>query len=334
MDGVPHGASSSSRSPRAEHLRLLVKVARMYHERGLRQPQIAADLHISQPRVSRLLKQAVDMGVVRTVVTVPSGVHTDLEEQLHDRYGLRDAVVVDVGDSPDSLLLGLGGAAASYLEATLTGGDAIGISSWSATLLAAVEAMRPKPTPVADRVVQVVGGLGAPEVQMQATRLTGRLADLTGAQPVFMPSPGLVSTPALQRAISADGAVAAVMASWDSLTVALVGIGSLEPSPLLRRSGNAIAEDHLAELRELGAVGDICLRHFDAEGALVPSSFDERVVGISPARLRAIDRRVAVAGGERKFSAIRAALLGGWVNVLITDVGVAERLVADRASGG
>ena len=46
----------------ADQLRLLARVARMYHERGMRQPQIAADLHISQSRVSRLLRQASEQG--------------------------------------------------------------------------------------------------------------------------------------------------------------------------------------------------------------------------------------------------------------------------------
>src|SRR4051812_21869307 len=51
-----------------DQIRLLTKVARMYHERGMRQPQIAQQLHISQPRVSRLLKRAVELGIVRTTV--------------------------------------------------------------------------------------------------------------------------------------------------------------------------------------------------------------------------------------------------------------------------
>ena len=100
--------------------------------------------------------------------------------------------------------------AAAYLDSTLIGDAVIGVSSWSASLLAAVEVMRPKRTQVADRVVQVVGGVGSPEVQMQATRLTGRLAELTGASPVFIPSPGLVGSRTLQQALMADPGVAAV----------------------------------------------------------------------------------------------------------------------------
>jgi ribonucleoside-diphosphate reductase beta chain len=44
-----------------EHLRLITKIARLYHEQGIRQPQIAAELNMSQAKISRLLKQAVEL---------------------------------------------------------------------------------------------------------------------------------------------------------------------------------------------------------------------------------------------------------------------------------
>jgi DNA-binding transcriptional regulator LsrR (DeoR family) len=265
---------------------------------------------------------------VRTVVVAPMGVHTELEDALQRRYGLRDVVVVDVeGDRDSDVTPALGAAAAAYLDATLKGGDVIGISSWSATLLAAVDVMKPKHVPVADRVVQIVGGLGSPEVQLQATRLTGRLAELTGARPAFVPSPGLVGSPALRQALLEDDGVRDVIALWQDLTMALVGIGSLEPSPLLRLSGNAVAESDQAELRALGAVGDVCMRFFDARGRMIHSALDGRIIGITGEDLRKVDRRIAVAGGSRKVSAIRAALEGDWVNILVTDLGVARSLL-------
>ena len=74
----------------------MVKVARLYHEHGVRQPEIARRLHISQARVSRLLKQAELDGIVRTTVVVPEGVQTGARGGSSRRaYGLREAVVVE-----------------------------------------------------------------------------------------------------------------------------------------------------------------------------------------------------------------------------------------------
>jgi DNA-binding transcriptional regulator LsrR (DeoR family) len=311
-----------------EQMRLMAKIARMYHERGMRQSQIADELHVSQPRVSRLLKRAGEVGIVRTTIALPAGVYTDVEDELEELYGLGEAVVVDAGGAQD-VTRALGAAAAVYLETTLTGGDTVGISSWSATFLAAVESMRPARVQVVDTVTQVVGGIGDPRVQMEATRLIGLFAAATGANPVFMPAPGMLSTAVARDSLVADPTVAGVIALWPRLTMALVGIGSLEPSPLLRESGNALAESDQAALREAGAVGDICLRFFDAAGVPVRSAVDDRVIGIDFEELRKVPRRVAVAGGARKHSAIRAALLGGWVNVLVTDLDEARRLIDD-----
>lgn len=315
--------------PTDEQIRLITKVARMYHERGMRQAEIAVQLHVSQPRVSRLLKRAVELGVVRTTVIAPRGVHSSLEEQVESAYGVREVVVADTGEVEDgeAQMPVLAAAAAVYLETTLIGGDRIGISSWSSTLLATVEAFHPRPTAVADLVVQVLGGVGLQSAQAHATRLTGGLASLTGATPVYLPAPGLVASAITRDALVKDPNIASVLSLTQDLTLVLAGIGSLEPSPLLRESGNAIAAEDQEELRRVGAVGDVCLRFFDAEGRPVASSLSDRVIGISDTDLRAVPRRVGVAGGSRKLGAIRAALLGGWVNVLITDQWVAQRLL-------
>ncbi len=313
-------------------LRLLTKVARLYHEQGVNQPQIAAQLHISQPRVSRLLRQAVELGIVRTTVLTPPGVFAELEERVQTKFGLRDVVVADVGGpgaDEQAVLSAIGGAAAVYLEATLTGGDVIGISSWSSTLLATVDSMRPRPTRVADQVVQVLGGVGSATAQAYATRLAERLAMLTGATAVFLPAPGLAASPAARTTLMADPHIRDVVASYRSLTMVLAGVGSLEPSQLLRQSGNAIAETDQESLRSVGAVGDVCLRFFNEQGAPVKSPLDRRVLGIDTETLRSRPRVVGVAGGGRKFTAIRAALLGGWINVLITDLETAQRLDAE-----
>jgi DNA-binding transcriptional regulator LsrR (DeoR family) len=60
---------------------------------------------------------------------------------------------------------------------------------------------------------------------------------------------------------------------------------------------------------------------------LVPSDLDDRVVGIDADTLRKIPRRIGIAGGRSKHSAIRAAVIGGWVNVLLTDTGTAAALL-------
>lgn len=316
----------------SEDTRLMTKVARMYHEQGMRQPEIAERLNISQPRVSRLLKKAVATGVVRTTVVAPRGVFADVEEQVERLYGLREVVIADAGDEEDELVItpALGAAAAFYLETTLAGGERIGLSSWSSTLLSTVDSMRPRHSHECESVVQVLGGLGQPSAQARATHLVGRLVQVTGATATYLPAPGLVATAETRAALMRESSISQAVNAFPELTVLLAGIGSLKPSPLLRASGNAVGPDDEDRLRKAGAVGDVCMRYFDKDGGPVESHLDDRLLGIETETLLAIPRRVGVAGGQRKHEAIRAALLGGWINTLITDNATAAYLVHAR----
>ena len=309
-----------------ENARLMTKVARLYHEQGLSQPNISSRLHISQSRVSRLLTKATEVGIVRTTVVNTAGVYAELEDELEKKYSISEIVIVDTAESEEQILKSLGSAAAHYLESTLTGGDKIGISSWSSSLLSTVEAMRPKVSKVADEVVQVIGGVGESNAQAHAVRLAGRLAEVTGARVSYLPAPGLVNSPEAARALFANQNISSVLKSVEGLTLLLVGIGSIEPSKLLKESGNSLSEKERKDLTRLGAVGDVCMRYFDEEGKSLKTNLDKRIIGIQADQLKKISRRVAVAGGSRKFKAIKAALDGGWVNVLITDYKTAKKL--------
>jgi DNA-binding transcriptional regulator LsrR (DeoR family) len=315
---------------RDERLRLMTKVARLYHEHGVNQPDIARRLHVSQARISRLLKQAQEQGIVRTTVTVPDGVWTELEDRLEALYGLREAIVVECLDSSEEgIAYDLGVATAAYLETTLTGGDVVGVSSWSGTLLSAADAMRPLPRAGASRIVQLVGGVGNPRAEAHAAHLTQRFAQLTGGEPTFLLAPGIATSARARAALLKDQFVREAVAAWDDVTLALVGIGALEPSSLLQSSGNIFSDRELNALGALGAAGDVCLRFFDGRGEPIVSDFDRRVIGVRLEQLKLVDRCVGVAGSARKYQAIRGAVLGGWVNVLITDHVTAERLAAE-----
>jgi DNA-binding transcriptional regulator LsrR (DeoR family) len=192
--------------------------------------------------------------------------------------------------------------------------------------------MRPLPPKAgAERALQLFGGVGNPAAEAHAARLTQRFADLTGARPTFLLAPGIATSVTAREALTTDRFVKEALDGLAEVTLALVGIGALEPSSLLQSSGNIFSEPELHALGEQGAVGDICLRFFDADGARVESDVDRRVIGVSLEQLRATDRSVGIAGGARKYEAIRGALKGGWINVLITDSATAERLLGEPA---
>lgn len=317
---------------RVDELRLMAKVARMYYGQGLRQTEIMERLNVSQSTISRLLKRAEAEGIVRITVTVPAGAHPELEEGLQAAYGLKEVIVMDCVDDEAQIVRDLGAAAAFYMETTLRPGDVIGISSWSAALLAMVDAMHPSQKGAGARVVQILGGIGNPVAEVHATHLTQRLANLIGGSATLLPAPGVVGSAEARRVMLRDQFVQQAMGLFKSVTVALVGIGGVEPSQMLSLSGNVFSSQELRELDARGAVGDICLRFFDNEGVPVSTPLAERVIGMSLDELKRVNRVVGIAGGGRKTAAIRGALAGKWINVLITDRRTAEQLLEEKAA--
>lgn len=317
---------------RIDELRLLAKVARMYHEQGLSQQEIADQLDLSQSGVSRLLKRAENEQVVRVVVMPPPGTYTDLEEALQERFGLKDVIIVDSSDDDQQILRDLGAAAAYYLEHTLRDDEIIGISSWSETLLAMVRSMHPLTRSNGTKVVQILGGVGNPAAEVHATHLTRTLADVVKGEAVFLPAPGVAGSKRARDILLADQYVREAVQLFPAVTLALVGIGSLEPSRLLASSGNVFSEAEIELLQARGAVGDICLNFFDDAGRPVKTPLDSRVISVDLKQLAQVRRCVGIAGGQRKQAAIHGALSGGLINVLITDLAVARNLLSHESS--
>lgn len=313
---------------RTNELRLIARVAQMYHIEKQRQADIAEHLRMSQATVSRMLKRALDEEIVRTTVVAPAGTFAALEDALRARFNLPEAIVVECAEERDAEIMArIGEAAAHFLEATLQADEVIGVSSWSETILKMVDNIHPIKGTKAKYVVQTLGGMGDPSVQTQANQLTTRLAKLTGAEPRLLAAPGMAQSREAKLAMVSDPYVRDTMDLFHRITLAVIGIGAVEPSRMLARSGNAFSAKELAEEQEAGAVGDMGLRFFDAAGRPVITPLDDRVIGMRFDDLAKVERVLALAGGPLKVAAIHGALNTGVIDVLVTDKFTACRLL-------
>ena len=177
-------------------------------------------------------------------------------------------------------------------------------------------------------VIQLLGGVG-PNGNVQATILTQQLAAHLGCPAWLLPSQSIEHSVAERERLVNSPDVAAVVDKFAEVDVAIVGIGELEPSQLLKNSGNYYNETMLELLAERGAVGDICLHYYAAEGRPVLSREEDPVIGLELEQTRACPHVVALAGGVEKSNAIRGALQGKYIDVLITDYPTARSLIKE-----
>jgi DNA-binding transcriptional regulator LsrR (DeoR family) len=316
--------------PRLDELRLISRVARMYFEWDMRQSEIASQLNLSQATVSRLIARSKEEGIIRVSINLPNGVYTELEETIVKKYCLRDAIVVDsLEDNEKIIQRDLGTATAYFLESAIRPNEIIGISSWSATLLAMVDAMQQLPKKPGVKVVQILGGVGNPAVEAHAMRLTSRMARLVNGEAIYLPVAGILATEAARDVLLADEVTQKAINLFCKVTTALVGIGAIDPSPLLAQSGNIFSPEEQNMLRQKKAVGDILLHFYDGKGRILNTDLEKRVISMSLEQLSKVPRAVGVAGGSRKYAGILGALLGRRINMLVTDHFTAERLAKE-----
>lgn len=310
-----------------DEIRLITKVSRLYYDEGIKQEKISELLHLSKSKVSRLLKQAKDVGIVKTVVIPPPGTFSEIENQLESKYRIQEVIVADVSDpeSPEMLSRDLGSAASSYLMRVIDDNEIIGIA-WGHTISGMVEAIEPSSFPNV-KVVQLTGGIGKPESETYATELCHRMARILSCKLALLPAPGIVKDKQLREVYLADYQIQSVLSLYSKITLGFVGIGSPTSHTILERDSSILTTSDLDDVKLRGAVGDIALRFFDQSGQFVDTELNDFVIGIDLEHLRKIPLLVGVAGGAAKVNAIRSALVGGLVNVLITDRITAKSLL-------
>lgn len=309
--------------------RLLVKIATLYYSENKKQSEIASFLQLSQSFVSRALTRCQKEGLVKITVVQPTNIFVELEKEIETRYGIRQAIVVDAGENAGNAQIkhAIGSAAAHYVETRLRPEDWVGISSWSSTIRCMVDEMHPQSTHAAG-VIQLLGGVGA-NGNVQATILTQQLAAHLGCNAWLLPSQSFEHSVEERTRLVNSPDVAAVVEKFAKVDMAIVGIGELEPSQLLKNSGNYYNEEMLKLLAERGAVGDICLHYYDESGNPVLSHEEDPVIGMELEQARACQHVIALAGGIEKSKAIRGALKGNYIDVLVTDFATARSLVKE-----
>ncbi len=305
---------------------LLARIAWMYYIQGLTQEEIARKLDFSRTKVTRLLAQAKDEGVVEINISRTFRTCFEIEEMVRETFDLDLVRVVPQGDNPEDTREGVGVACAGFLEQNLQDGDIIGCS-WGRNLFHVGMAIRP----VKDRdltVVQLSGGMNTGG-ELLPQKVMEMMVSKLSAKGIWLNTPAVVAHLDIKKALIRDSSINEALTLGRSCTKALVGIGDFSDTASLVVTGSITREEN-HELKLAGAVGDILCRHYDLKGKVVKSSIADRVMAISLEELKAIPLRIGVTSGKEKALPILGAINGGYINSLITDEDTANELLRLR----
>lgn len=305
----------------------LAKVAALYYVEGFNQQEIAESTGIARSMISRMLSEAKERDIVRFQVSYPWRSKV-LEADMRARFGLQDArIMVADGESYGELQHLLGQLALPILTKHLHPNAQISLS-WGTSIHAMIEALPPIELPEAE-VFQIIGATGTERHPSDGPALARMLSDRLSCHLRPLHAPLLVESPTVRNALVQDRGNAAVLEGAANSQIAFIGIGTLnhEANSLLRTGYLSDAE--VDSLTEAGAVGDICAIHFDADGKILDTDINRRIVGIDPTNLKRIKTVVGIAGGEIKRAAILGALCGEYIDALVTDSETAEWVLSN-----
>ena len=298
---------------------LMVKAAWYYYFENLTQQAIADRLCISRMRVIKLLEAARQTGVIQFRLRSDGVGMMEVSRRLMEKYHLKDVFIIptpDAGAQPNEAVARAG---AMYVADRL-GDNAcinVGYGDTLSRTLNHLATMVQSPV----TCISLTGGV--------SYYLPNAHSNIFNARLVLMPAPLLASTPEMAAAMLAESSVSEIirMASLSSFT--LVGIGAMDDSATIIKSG-MLSQADLLRLRTSRAVGDVLCHFLGADGQLIPTPIEDRLIATPLSGLKAMPNVVGLAAGAQKVEAIRAVLRGGYLDVLITDEATADLLLREE----
>ncbi|WP_050613892.1 sugar-binding transcriptional regulator [Bacillus testis] len=307
-----------------EKSRKMVEAAKLYYLLDCSQMEVAKKLGVSRPTVSRLLQQAKEEGIVEIKINDPSENCRQLSDDIKEKFGLKEAIVVSVPMYDDEIVKqAIGKAAAAYLGSIVKDGDIIG-TTWGTTMYQVATHLEHES--VKDvKIVQLKGGVSHSQKKTYASETLHLFEKAFDATLYQLPLPAIVDHVVVKQAIEADRHIKRLLDMGKHANIAVYTVGVPRTDSLLFQLGYFTEEDE--KLIADCAVGDIASRFFDKEGKICNDGLDARTIGIELEDLKTKEQSILVAGGLKKVDGICGAMNAKLANVLITDSYTAKILL-------
>lgn len=309
----------------------LASVATMHYLQNIDQKVIATTINSSRSTVSRMLKEAVERGIVSFKINHPMTRNVLLEEQLCETFGYSEAWVTETESViTEEQKRSLGQLGAQCLSENLSLGGSLAIC-WGRAMRLVVENLSPEPGKQI-HVIQMIGSMGTSDSKIDGVELTKLAARRLGGTYQLLNAPLAVDDAASAVSLLRQSAIAKVLESARQADCALLGLGAIESGSSALANAGFISEQEISQAMALGAVGDVSGILIDANGLEVSSDFSARVIGLGLESIRAIRTTVAVAFGRKKIPVILAASKVGMIRILITDSSTARELLTTASA--
>lgn len=310
---------------RDRKLDLAAHAAWLYYIAGNTQEEVATKLNVSRQAAQRLVALAVSEKLIKFRLDHPLSECIELAEALRDRFQLSLCEVVPSDGSEINSFNGIGVCAANHLENYLIAKTPTILAFSSGRTLRTMVEQIPAMDQPHHKIVSIIGNMshcgraGRYEVVMH-------LSDRVGSQAYPVPTPVVATSIKERQLLQTQRSFITVKNLAEQAKATFVGISHIAWNAPLHKDG-FIDDDEIAELIELGAIGEIAGWAYDRQGVLLQQGTNSRVASV-PLQQPAQRLVIGVAGGAKKAEAILAALRGQLITGLITDEATVQLLLA------
>ena len=300
----------------------LANIALLYYQEGLNQSEIAKRLGLSRTTIVNYLKEGKERGIIDIRVNGEKLRHSQKSRKLAEIYNLDDVYIAHAGQDadPEFARRHTARVAALALHDIIDPGDTIGVA-WGETIKLVSQHL-PNRTIPRTEVCQVIGSMES-SLLLSAEDCAIKIANQMGAVCHTLHAPAVLSSSDLAAALREEPTIKKQFSRFRSLNAILTSVGDLSVDTNVVSAG-IIEEGDLHEILSAGAAGFICSYLIDQDGVNLSLPLHERMIAISFEEIMATPKRIMVASGVKKFTAVKAALLGGHITHAILD----EKLVS------
>ncbi len=305
-----------------EKRKRLACVARRYYLDGQRQSDIAKEMGVSRPLISRMLSEAKELGIVEITVHEPGARAAGLLDHLRQAGLVRGGFLVEDGADNDSTNQLLSQGAVELLRQLDTRRLGVGWGHLIGLLVTWLEG-NPQPDSTITDICPLVGNASIPARNYQSNENVRLMAQQMGAVPHFLYLPALPESVEEMRVLCSTEVYRQIYQRWEEMDTALVNIGDYPSSPdfasLVRYGGL---------LQRQRACGRMLIYYFNEEGTVIQSDQDF-AIQIPIDLLKRCPNIIGVCSANTSARALGGALKSGF----LTHVVARQELVQESLDG-
>jgi dihydroxyacetone kinase len=240
-------------------------------------------------------------------------------------FDLEDVYIANSGPNsdPSSALRQTARVAALAFYNIIEPGDVIGVA-WGETIKSVGENL-PDRKIYSTSVCQIIGSMESDRL-LSAEDCAIQIANRIGAQCYTLHSPAILSSKLLAQELRQEETIKAQLKRLKNLSAIITSVGDLSDTTHILSSG-IISEKDLEKIKDEGGAGWLCSGFIQEDGSKLPHQLQERMIAIQLEDILKTPKRILVASGLKKTSAVMAALKGKFVTHAIIDFELAKAIL-------